>query len=154
MPGSLFDTNVWLAAIFTSHPFHTLAQEVLQAATPADPAVFCRSTQQSFLRLASTPALLEAYGAEGLTNRDALVALRALLALPQVCEREEPPGVRTLWHRLASRDTASPKVWMDAYLAAFAIGGGLRMVSLDYDLKGFEAQGLNLALLTRLQEKN
>ena len=109
MPGSLFDTNVWLAAIFTSHPFHTLAQEVLQAATPADPAVFCRSTQQSFLRLASTPALLEAYGAEGLTNRDALVALRALLALPQVCEREEPPGVRTLWHRLASRDTASPR---------------------------------------------
>ena len=147
MPGLLFDTNVWVAAIFTTHPFHQPAQQSLQQATPALPAVFCRSTQQSFLRLASTPALLKAYGAEGLTNRDALVALEALLALPQVCEREAPPGVLALWRRLASRDTASPKVWMDAYLAAFAIIGGLRLVSLDHDFKSYEAKGLALVLL-------
>ena len=109
MPGSLFDTNVWLAAVFTSHPFHRPAQQKLQQATPAQPAVFCRATQQSFLRLASTPALLKAYGATGLSNSDALVALGALLALPQVCEREEPPGTAALWHRLASHNTASPK---------------------------------------------
>ncbi|MEI6415619.1 MAG: TA system VapC family ribonuclease toxin [Pseudomonadota bacterium] len=119
----------------------------MRKATPADPAVFCRSTQQSFLRLASTPALLKAYGAEGLTNRDALVALAALLALPQVCEREEPPGVFALWHRLATCDTASPKVWMDAYLAAFAIVSGLRMVTLDRDFRNFMAQGLDLNLI-------
>ncbi|MCX6904868.1 MAG: PIN domain-containing protein [Verrucomicrobia bacterium] len=143
----LFDTNVWIAAIFTTHPFHRQARQSLQQATPALPAVFGRSTQQGFLRLTSTPALLQAYGAEDLTNRDALVALEALLALPQVCEREEPPGTLALWRRLASRDTASPKVWMDAYLAAFAIIGGLRMVSLDHDFKSFEAQGLDLVLL-------
>ena len=80
MPGSLFDTNVWVAAIFPSHPFHLTAQQVLQLATPTEPAVFCRSTQQSFLRLASTPTLLKAYGAEGLTNRDALLALSAPLS--------------------------------------------------------------------------
>ena len=147
MAGFLFDTNVWIAAIFTTHPAHKKAQETLREAAPGNPAVFCRSTQQSFLRLASTPVLLRAYGAEGLTNRDALVVLKVLLALPRVCEREEPPGVRALWHRLATRDTASPKVWMDAYLAAFAIGGGLRLVSLDQDLKSFEGQGLNLVLL-------
>ena len=147
MPGSLFYTNVWISAIFTSHPFHRTAQHVLQQATPAEPAVFCRSTQQSFLRLASTPTLLKAYGAEGLTNRDALLALSALLALPQVCEREESPGVLLLWQRLASRDTASPKVWMDAYLAAFAISGGLRMVTLDQDFKSFVPQGLALNLI-------
>ena len=147
MPGSLFDTNVWIAALFPTHPFHKQAQLVLREATPAEPAVFCRSTQQSFLRLASTPTLLRAYGAEGLTHRDALVALDALLALPQACERTEPPGVLALWHRLASRDTASPKVWMDAYLGAFAIRGGLRIVSLDHDFKGFESQGLDLVLL-------
>jgi toxin-antitoxin system PIN domain toxin len=138
---------VWIAAIFTTHPFHQPARQVLLEATPALPAVFCRSTQQSFLRLASTPALLEAYGAEGLTNRDALVALEALLALPQVCEREDPPGVLPRWRRLASRDTAAPKVWLDAYLAAFAITGGLRLVSLDHDFKSFAAQGLDLVLL-------
>ncbi len=147
MPGSLLDTNVWLAAVFTTHPFHQAAQKNLQQATPAEPAVFCRSTQQSFLRLASTPILLKAYGATGLTNIDALVALGALLALPQVCEREEPPGTPALWHRLASHNTASPKVWMDAYLAAFAISGGLRMVSLDQDFKNFVRNGLKLVLI-------
>lgn len=147
MPGSLFDTNVWIAAIFPTHPLHQQAEQILHEATPAHPAVFCRSTQQSFLHLATTPVLLRAYGAEGMTNRDALVALDALLALPQVCEREDPPGVDAIWRRLASRDTASPKAWMDAYLAAFAIAGGLRLVTLDHDFKSLEAQGLDLRLL-------
>jgi len=147
MPGSLFDTNVWLAAIFTTHPFHSLAQQALQQATPSEPAVICRSTQQSFLRLASTPTLLKAYGAEGMTNRDALLALDALQALPQVCLRDEPPGVFALWRAFAGRDTASPKVWMDAYLAAFAIAGGLRMVTLDRDFNNFVPQGLELVLI-------
>lgn len=147
MPGSLFDTSVWIASVFTTHPFHEQAQAVLNAATPASPAVFCRSTQLSVLRLASTPALLKAYGADGFTNRDALVAMNALLALDQVCEREEPPGTMTLCHQLSSCDTASPKVWMDAYLAAFAIRGALRLVTLDHDFKGFVPRGLDLALL-------
>ncbi len=82
-----------------------------------------------------------------MTNRDALVALNALLALPQVCERKEHEGVVTLWHRLASRETASPKVWMDAYLAAFAISGALRLVTLDHDFKSYKKQGLDLLLL-------
>jgi uncharacterized protein len=147
VPGSLFDTSVWIAAVFPAHTFHRRAQSALLDATPSAPVVFCRSTQQSFLRLASTPALLKVYGTEGFTNRDALVAMDVLLTLPNVCVREEPPGTVALWHRLASRDTASPKVWMDAYLAAFAIAGGLRMVTFDRDFHTFVAQGLELVLL-------
>ncbi len=147
VPASLFDTNVWLAAVFTSHAYHQTARKQLQQATADEPALFCRATQQSFLRLASTPALLKAYGATGLTNRDALVTMDALLALPQVRERDEPPGTPALWHRLASLDTASPKVWMDAYLAAFAISGSMRMVTLDQDFKNFAAHGLDLMLI-------
>lgn len=119
----------------------------MKQATPADPAVFCRATQQSFLRLASTPALLKAYGAESLSNRDALLAFNTLMALTQVREREEPSGVCALWHRMASRDTASPKVWMDAYLAAFAITAGLRMVTLDRDFRNFATHGLDCVLI-------
>ena len=147
MPGYLFDSNVWIAATFTSHVFHGVARQALLAATPAEPAVFCRSTQQSFLRLASTPALLKAFGAEGLTHRDALIVLNAFLALPQVCERQEPHGLVAAWHRQACRDTPSPKVWMDAYLAAFAICGGMRLVSLDQDFKNFVAGGLKFDLI-------
>ncbi len=147
MPGSLFDTNVWLAAVFTTHPFHARAQQAIEQATPAVPAVWCRPTQQSFLRLATTPTLLKVYGAERMTNRDALVVLDALQALPQVALREESPGVFDLWCQLAGADTASPKVWMDAYLAAFAITGGLTLVTLDRDFKNFVPQGLDLVML-------
>lgn len=147
MPAALFDTNVWIAALFPTHPCHALAQQALQQATPGDPAVFCRATQQSFLRLATTPTLLKAYGAEGLTNRDALSALDALQALPQCSQRDEAPGVVALWRTFATRDTASSKVWMDAYLAAFAVAGRLRLVTLDADFKNFVPQGLELMLM-------
>jgi uncharacterized protein len=147
VPACLFDTNVWLAALFTSHPFHTQAQHALAQATPAQPAVLCRATQQSFLRLATTPALLKAYGAASMTNRDALVALDALQALPQVSVRDEAPGVFALWRTLASSDSASPKVWMDAYLAAFAIQGSMRMLTIDRDFNHFVKHGLDLSLI-------
>jgi len=147
MPGWLIDTNVWLATVFTTHPLHQVARDALQQASEAEPAIFCRATQLSFLRLASTPTLLRAYGAEGLTNRDALVALTALQALRQVSVRDEPRGTLALWHMMSALDSASPKVWMDAYLAAFAITGGLRMLTLDQDFRNFEPQGLDLTLL-------
>ena len=147
MPAALFDTNVWLAAIFTTHPFHAQAQQALQNASASAPAVWCRATEQSFLRLATTPALLAAYGAQGMNNRDALHALDALQALPQVSILDEAPGTLAQWRQLATRDTASPKVWMDAYLAAFAMAGGLRMVTLDRDFQQFAPQGLNLLFL-------
>lgn len=78
MPGLLFDTNVWIAVLFDSHLFHRQAQQLLLESTLAAPAVFCRSTQQSLLRLTSTSALLKVYGAERFTNNDALAALNAL----------------------------------------------------------------------------
>jgi toxin-antitoxin system PIN domain toxin len=124
-----------------------VAQQTLLQATPAQPAVWCRATQQSFLRLASTPTLHKAYGVERISNQDALLALDSLQTLPQVIFREETPGVFALWRQLAGLDTASPKVWMDAYLAAFAIAGGLSLTSLDRDFKNFVPQGLNLILL-------
>jgi predicted nucleic acid-binding protein len=36
---------------------------------------------------------------------------------------------------------------MDAYLAAFAMSSGLRLVTLDSDFKTYEAQGLDWVLL-------
>lgn len=46
---------------------------------------------------------------------------------------------------LALRDTASPKLWMDAWLAAFAICAGLQLVTFD---RGFaQFAGLELLLL-------
>lgn len=147
MPASLFDTSVWLAAIFEQHPFHGIARQALTQATAAKAAVFCRATQQSVLRLMSTAGLAKSYGEAPLTNRGALMTLDALQALPQVAWRDEPAGVFEKWRTFASLDSASPKVWMDAYLAAFAIQSGLQIVTLDKDFKNFEKQGLALKLI-------
>ena len=56
-------------------------------------------------------------------------------------------GIAGLWHQLANCGTATPKVWMDAYLAAFAIRGALHLVTLDRGFETYEPQGLRLSLL-------
>ncbi len=147
MSACLADVNVWVAAAFPAHPAHHNAQAVLLRATPAAPALFCRATQQGFLRLVSTPAIFTAYQSVEITNRDAVTALAAFQALPQVDLIDEPAGVKALWWRLAGLEEAAPKRWMDAYLAAFAIGSSLRMITLDRDFQQFLAAGLDLDLL-------
>ena len=78
MPADLLDVNVWVAAAFAAHPAHQSAQAVLLQDTPAAPALFCRATKQSFLRLVSTPAICTTYQAASITNQDGLAALEAL----------------------------------------------------------------------------
>ena len=82
-----------------------------------------------------------------MTNDDALAMLERLMALASVIYRDEPEGLVPLWHQFAGRNTASPKLWMDAYLAAFAIAGSFTMTTLDGDFRQFEPAGLKLQLL-------
>jgi toxin-antitoxin system PIN domain toxin len=145
-PAFLFDANLWVALAFPRHPHHKGALGVYAMASTDQPAIFCRSTQQSFLRLASTPALLRLCGTMGLTNEDALAALDQFMSISSVSYRDEPAGIVPIWHRLARRPHASPKLWMDAYLAAFAIAGKLSMVTFDRDFKLFEKEGLKLLM--------
>ena len=130
---TLIDSNVWLALTFSAHPHHALAKEIFAAATPEHPACFCRATQQSFLRLATTPIILQAYGAEGFTNQDAVGLLETLTQLPNIRTLAEPEDLESLWLKLAYLPSASPKLWMDAYLAAFAIQHETEFVTLDRD---------------------
>lgn len=143
----LFDSNVWLALTFSAHPHHSLAKKIFAGASTENPACFCRATQQSFLRLATTPALLNAYGAEGFTNPQAIKLIKTLTGLSAVSTLEEPSGIESRWLELAGHPSASPKIWMDAYLAAFAILHETEFVTLDRDFQNFEKDGLKLRLL-------
>lgn len=144
----LFDSNVWLALTFSAHPHHAWAMGIFAETNAGNPACFSRATQQSFLRLATTPALLHAYGAEGFTNQDAAKLIQTLSSLSTVSTLEEPSALKSRWLELAGLPSASPKVWMDAYLAAFAILHGMEFVTLDRDFRNFEKAGLNLRLLS------
>ncbi len=140
------DVNVWLALAFPAHAHHAQALAAYRRATPEHPACFCRSTQQGFLRLASTAAFQRSCNIVGLTNQDALRALEQFMRAPSVAYREEPVGLVPIWHRLAALPTASPKIWMDAYLAAFAMAGELEVVTLDQAFSQFA--GTSVTILT------
>lgn len=144
--GCLIDTNVWVALAFSTHSHHHHALEAFAQCSSESPAIFCRATQQSFLRIATTPVIQKTYGAPSLNNHDAWVAFEVFLAIPSVMYRGEPEGIVPVWHDLAIRATKSPKIWMDAYLAAFAICAGLSLVTLDMGFRQYE--GLHLKLLS------
>jgi len=143
----LYDANLWVALAFAAHPHHAIASRHLKARDSSQPAAFCRVTQQAFLRLVSTPLIQRTYASRTITNATAWSKCQDLLALPQILWLDEPVGFEALWQRLAAIPSASPKVWMDAYLAAFAIRHDVEFVTLDRDFKKFEKDGLNLRLL-------
>ena len=142
----LADSNVWLALTLSKHQFHHAARAWMAAQAPQE-VLFCRATQQSFLRLLTTKAVIARYAIPPLSNKAAWSVYEALLAEERISWVEEPAGLETIWKKMAGRANASPKLWMDAYLAAFAIAGRYRMVTTD---QGFEQfKGLDLLLLSK-----
>ncbi|SRR6266568_2531642 len=133
----LADTNVWLALALSKHVFHDAAQAWLATETTPRNIAFCRATQQSLLRLLTTQALMNQYGNLALSNVEAWAFYEQLLVDGRITRIDEPAGLDLHWKALAARDTASPKVWMDAYLAAFAIAGAHQLVTTDRDFQQF-----------------
>jgi uncharacterized protein len=125
------DTNLWLALTLSGHTHHAVAKAWLDDESMPESIAFCRSTQQSFLRLMTTASVLAVYGIDPLSNRQAWAAYEALVADERIICHPEPPYVEAIWKKLAARKTSSPKLWMDAYLAAFAIATGAQLVTVD-----------------------
>ncbi len=142
----LCDSNVWLALALSKHVHHTAVCEWLETIEEPASVLLCRATQQTFLRLLTNASVLSPYGNPPLTNREAWSAYEALLTDDRITFRtNEPAGVESLWKELAVRGTASPKLWMDAYLAAFALAGRYQMVTTDAAFRQF--RGLDLLVL-------
>lgn len=140
----LCDANVFIAIAVEQHFNHGPASDWFSALDEPDTAAFCRATQNSFLRLLTQRI---AVNFSPLTNAQAWMVYEKTCEDSAVVFVEEPKGIQSIWRKLATRETASPKVWMDAYLAAFAIAGGMRLVSLDQDFKNYQAAGLDLWLI-------
>jgi uncharacterized protein len=126
----LLDVNVWLALAFDTHVHHTVAKNWFDG-LPTGSFFFCRMTQQGFLRLATDPRVLrsdavtlaEAWKMYDNTRRDARITFAG-----------EPAGIELLWRCYTHSESFTPKVWNDAFLAAFAEAGGYELITFD---KGF-----------------
>ncbi|MCE9603914.1 MAG: PIN domain-containing protein [Planctomycetia bacterium] len=128
------DINVWLALAFAGHKHHQSAQVWLETAVEHT-LFFCRLTQQGFLRLASSKAIV---GAEVVSLRDAWKAYDTIFADPRVEFASEPPGIEPVWRSYTQSESFSPKVWNDAYLAAFARISGFEVITFDQGFKVYD----------------
>ena len=134
----LCDTNVWLALVYEKHVHHRACLRWFDGVNQAGSVFFCRSTQQGLLRLLTHAPVFAAYRKRPLTNGQSWQTYEALLADDRVdFYADEPADLESHWKQLALRETASPKLWMDAYLAAFAINARLQLVTTDEDFRQF-----------------
>jgi len=135
------DINVWIALTFSAHPHHQ------QAATwfgkqATGSCSFCRMTQQGYLRLISNAKI---FGDDAQTLPKAWKSFDTLMSDERVMFRAAPDTVEQEWRLLTGKKQFSAKIWNDAFLAAFAKQGGLKLVTFD---KGFRRySGLSLTLL-------
>jgi len=143
---ALCDTNVWIALALTDHVHHRAARAWLDSVDEPGSIRFCRATQQSLLRLLTYAPVLSPYHRPPLSNDEAWSVYDALVADERiVLQVEEPMGVDEWWATFSARPTASPKLWMDAYLAAFAHAGGYELVTTDTAFQQFG--GLSVRLI-------
>lgn len=140
----LCDLNVFLAGAVEIHTGHEAAKVFFRGLSQGDTVEICRATEIGFLRLLTRKI---ADGFEPVSNRAAREALGEWLALPYVKVAPEPAGIEVLWPRLADREVPAPKVWMDAWLAAFAIRARMRLVTFDQGFERYRSDGLDLLVL-------
>ncbi len=139
------DTNVWIALIVSAHPHHRSVASWFDSIDEPDTVRFCRVTQRSTLRLLTTTAIHAPHGDAPLSNKDAWLVYQQALSDDRIGSLvSEPHGIEPIWQRLSTRGAASPKLWMDSYLAAFAIAAGMTLVTIDKAFRQFRELDLHL----------
>ncbi len=76
-----------------------------------------------------------------MTPIQALEAYQLVRQQSRVGLMQDPLELETTWMKLAVHAPWPPRMWPDAYLAAFAMAASLRLVSFDRDFSRFP--GLN-----------
>jgi len=131
---------VWFALAVADHPQHASALAWWNEESSL--AGFCRLTQIGLLRLLTTAA---AMGGQPLTNEEAWGVHDAFLADSRVRLFPELPALEDLFRSYSRSPRTSPKVWVDAYLAAHAMANQAVLVTFD---QAFSRYGIECRILT------
>ncbi|MEZ6128612.1 MAG: TA system VapC family ribonuclease toxin [Planctomycetaceae bacterium] len=142
----LLDINVWVALAFECHLHHVAARNWFDEIGDEDLCLFCRLTQQGFLRLATNA---KALGEDALSMTDAWTAFDAFIADGRIELIGEPANVEGCWRRFTNRASRSTDAWSDAWLAAFAVSADVEFVTFD---RGFsQYSGLRAQILSEVE---
>ena len=139
---SLCDTNFLIALCYDRHVGHTTVQKWMDQINAEGSLAICRITQLSFLRLLSTTSVM---AEDALSARQAWSTYDAVMRDQRFVYLDEPKNLAATLKTFTQHQVPSPKVWQDAYLAAFAILHGIDLLTFD---KGFKQYaGLKVTLL-------
>src|SRR5580704_8601184 len=122
------DVNVWVALHHQIHEHHESALVWFESLDAERTLVFCRQTQMGLFRLLTTDAVM---GDETLTQRQCWTLYRQWISGGKASLESEPATVSQAFEQRSMADAASPKEWMDAYLAAFAETAEVQLVTSD-----------------------
>jgi toxin-antitoxin system PIN domain toxin len=122
------DINVWIALNDDRHVHHSVANQWYRALGEDSLIVFCRQTQLGLFRMLSTPAIM---GDEALTLRACWRIFDRWRQTGQVNWANDSNELEPRLRARTTSDSISPKIWMDAYLSAFAETAGLTLVTFD-----------------------
>jgi toxin-antitoxin system PIN domain toxin len=142
---ALFDVNVWVALTFSGHKYHKPALEAFDSYMQKDAVLFNKETQRGYLTAISSPEVTEMFGQKSLSNLEAWNYYLQLLEDDRVNYIEDPEGLNDTWHATSLPPVPAPKLWLDAYIASFAMMTGLELVTFDKTFRQFSA--LSLVLL-------
>ena len=120
------DLNVWLAIAAPEHPHAPLAREWWEKT--AGTIAFTRFSQLGFLRLVTTPAVMDG---KPLTIAQAWKVYDRFYEDDRVAFVAEPPEIERRFRERASGRSVSPKVWADAWLLAVAEAAQGVLVTFD-----------------------
>ena len=90
--------------------------------------VVCRTGQLGLLRLLSNPTAMKD---SVCTPNEAWRIHDTLMADDRFVFRDEPAGLQAKLREFTRGFPLSPKLWQDAYRAAFAVSAGLGLVTFD-----------------------
>lgn len=135
---NLPDTNFWFALLVPEHPFHPKALGFWEK---SGEIALNRVVALGLLRLLTNSV---AMGNKPLEVQEAWSVYWKLRLESGVWLLEEPQGLDDVLRTLV-QNGITPRLWMDAYLAAFAIAGGCQLITFDQDFRRFD--GLSYVLL-------
>jgi uncharacterized protein len=124
---NFLDTNVWLALVWGRHSHSEAARDWFDQSED-EQFLFCRFTQLALLRLLTNKSVM---GQDVKTTAAAWEIYDQCCADERIAFLAEPQGIDPKLRTFARSHKASPKLWADAYLAAFASAAGLRIVTFD-----------------------
>jgi len=142
MTSSLFpDVNVWLALTGETH-VHSRTAQRWYGSLISETLFFCRMTQLGFLRTLTNKVAMQA---DVKTNLQALQIYQQWIHTDSARFLEEPDTMEAAFVSIAGTTFSSPKLWNDAYLSAFAVTAGLRLVTFDRALAARTANSILLS---------